>query len=193
MKKICHFILRMLGYEIDTVNIPPEARKCVLIFAPHTSLSDFPIGWMALKAMGVKTNFVMKKEAFFFPVKYIFKVMGAIPVDRQHGTTFPAIASKIIQSQDEIAFLIAPEGTRSLVKNWKKGFYIIAERANVPMVIGYLDYRSKRGGLGPVIYPSGNYEEDLNVIQDYYKGMYGRHKGQFNLEDYPYAHPDWLK
>lgn len=193
MKKFSNWLLKLMGYQIDTINIPPEARKCVLVFAPHTSLSDFPIGWLSLKAMGVKTNFVMKKEAFFFPVKYLFKAMGAIPVDRQHGTNFPSIAADIIRKRDEIAFLIAPEGTRTRVDNWKRGFYIIAQKAQVPIVVGYLDYRSKRGGLDAIIYPSGDYEKDLEEIQKCYYGMHGYNKGQFNLEDKPYVHPEWLK
>ncbi|MBO6050661.1 MAG: 1-acyl-sn-glycerol-3-phosphate acyltransferase [Bacteroidales bacterium] len=193
MKKFCHIMLKLMGYKIDTVNIAPEAKKCVLVFAPHTSLSDFLIGWMALKDMGVKTAFVMKKEAFFFPVKYIFKAMGAVPVDRQHGAHFPEFAADLIKNTDEIAFLIAPEGTRTRVDKWKKGFYKIAQLAEVPLLLGYLDYRSKRGGVGPVIYPSGDYEKDMEIIQPYYYGMHGLKKGRFNLEDKPYAHPDWLK
>lgn len=182
-----------MGYTIDTVNIPPEIKKCIIVFAPHTSLSDFLIGWMALKEMGVKTTFVMKKEAFFFPVKYIFKAMGAIPIDRQHGARFPEFAAELIKSQDEIAFLISPEGTRKRVERWKRGFYKTAQLANIPLVLGYLDYRSKRGGVGPAMYITGDYDKDLETIQSYYFGMYGLNKGQFNLEDKPYAHPEWLK
>ena len=135
----------------------------------------------------------MKKEAFFFPVKYIFKAMGAVPVDRQHGAHFPEFAADLIKNSDEIAFLISPEGTRKRVDKWKKGFYKIAQLADVPLLLGYLDYRSKRGGVGPVIYPSGDYEKDLETIQPYYYGMHGLKKGRFHLEDKPYAHPDWLE
>lgn len=193
MKKFCHFILKLIGFTADTVNIVPEIKKCVIVFAPHTSLSDFVVGWMALKEMGIKTAFVMKKEAFFFPVKYIFKAMGAIPVDRQHGARFPEFAADFIKNHDEIAFLISPEGTRKRVDKWKKGFYKIAQLADVPLVLGHLDYRSKRAGVGPAFYISGDYNKDLETIQQYYYGMRGLNKGQFNLEDMPYAHPEWLK
>ena len=107
MKKLCHILLKLMGYRIDTVNIAPEAKKCVLVFAPHTSLSDFIIGWMALKDMGVKTAFVMKKEAFFFPIKYIFKAMGGVPVDRQHGAHFPEFAAELIKAETGIRDLRA--------------------------------------------------------------------------------------
>jgi len=125
-----------MGYRIDTVNIAPEAKKCVLVFAPHTSLSDFIIGWMALKDMGVKTAFVMKKEAFFFPIKYIFKAMGGVPVDRQHGAHFPEFAAELIKNSDEIAFLISPEGTRKRVDKWKKGFLQDCPIGRSTLVVG---------------------------------------------------------
>ncbi|MCQ2271623.1 MAG: 1-acyl-sn-glycerol-3-phosphate acyltransferase [Bacteroidales bacterium] len=190
--KFCHFLTKIMGFRIDTVNLPKD-KKYVLVFVPHTSLSDFPVGWLALKAMGVKTAFVMKKEAFFFPVKYLFKAMGAIPIDRQHGARFPEMAAEIIKNEEQIAFLISPEGTRKRVERWKRGFYRIAQLADVPIYLGHLDYRSKTAGIGPKIEPSGDYEADLQKIMPYYYGMQGLNKGQFNFENEPYAHPAWLK
>ena len=193
MKKIEAFILKILGYKIDTVNIPPEAKKCVLLFAPHTSFSDFIIGKMALDIMGVKTVFLIKKEAFFFPLGPILRKLGGMPVDRKHVQKLPVYASELIQKEKEIAFLISPEGTRARNDHWKKGFYYIAQKAGVPIVPGYLDYHSKRGGVLKPFYPTGNYEADLAELEKNYYGMRGLHKGKFNLENLPYAHPEWLK
>lgn len=192
IKLFCKLMLKILRIKIDTVNIAPEAKKCVLLFAPHTSTTDFLVGKMALITMGVKTTFLIKKEMFFFPLGPILKKMGGMPVDRKHVNKFPIYAANFVKEQEEIAFLLSPEGTRKRVNNWKKGFYYIAQEAGVPILLGYLDYRSRRGGVGPVIYPSGNYEEDLAEIEKYYYGMHGLHKGKFNLEDKPYAHPEWL-
>lgn len=193
MKKINHFLLKILGYKIDTVNIPEEAKKCVLLFAPHTSMLDFIIGRMSLSAMGVKTVFLIKKEAFWFPLGNILRALGGLPIDRQHARNFTNYASELMKREKEIAFLIAPEGTRALATKWKKGFYYIAQKADVPIVLGYLDYHSRHGGMGPVFYPTGDYEKDLAVIAQFYYGMRGRYKGKFNLESFPYAHPEWLE
>lgn len=192
MKYITLFILKILGFSIDVKNIPQEAKKCVLLFAPHTSASDFIIGRLALCAMGVKTIFLIKKEAFWFPMGILLKSLGGMPIDRKHVRNFTSIAAHIIREEKEIAFLIAPEGTRALNLNWKKGFYYIAQEAKIPIVLGYLDYRSRRGGMGPVFYPTNNYESDIGEIQKFYYGMQGKNKGQFNLENYPYAHQGWL-
>lgn len=191
MKTINRLLLHSFGYKIDTVNIPPEAKKCVLLFAPHTSMTDFLIGRMSLSAMGVKTVFLIKKEAFWFPLGNILRALGGLPIDRKHVRNFTQYASDIMKNHEEIAFLISPEGTRSLNPNWKKGFYYIAQKANVPIVLGYLDYHTKRGGMGPAFYPTGDYEKDIQEISKFYYGMRGLHRGKFNLEKFPYAHPEW--
>ena len=71
-------------------------------------------------------------------------------------------------------FGLAPEGTRSRRDHWKSGFYRIAREANVPIVLGFLDYGSKRIGLGPTLYPSGDLAADLAIIRDFYEGIEGR-------------------
>ncbi|MDD4395544.1 MAG: 1-acyl-sn-glycerol-3-phosphate acyltransferase [Bacteroidales bacterium] len=193
MRKINAFLLKLMRYHIDTVNVPPEAQKCVLLFAPHTSYSDFIIGRMSLSAMGVKTIFLIKKEAFFFPLGTILRALGGMPVDRKNVRKFPVYAAEFIKKHDRIAFLLSPEGTRKLNSNWKKGFYFIAQEANVPIALGYLDYHTRRGGIGKIFYPTGDYDKDIVTIQEFYYGMCGRNKGHFNLENQPYAHPEWLK
>lgn len=182
IRKINYWLLRIIGIKIDIVNIPPEAKKCVLLFAPHTSTSDFVVGRMALSAMGVKTVFVMKKEAFWWPLGPILRNLGGIPLNRTHATRFPTIAANMLQKSDEMALLISPEGTRKLNPTWKKGFYYISQQAGVPITLGYLDYKTRRGGIGGVFYPTGDYENDLKEIEKFYRGMRGLHKGKFNLE-----------
>ena len=182
MKKICLYILKIFHYQVDIENIPIE-KKYVLVFAPHTSWTDFAIGKIALTAMGVKTMFLIKKELFFFPLGNFLKYVGGYPVDRRHAKHLTDKIAKYIIEQDKIAFLVAPEGTRKKVITWKRGFYYIAQKSGTPLALGYLDYRERKGGIGPVFYPTGNYETDLQEIQKFYMGMKGRKKGRFNLED----------
>ena len=191
MRKFNAFVLKLIGIKTDTINMPPELKKCVLLFAPHTSYIDFVIGAMCINYMGFKATLLIKKEAFFWPLGPILRKVGGMPIDRKHAARFPQYAAKYIQEQDEVAFLIAPEGTRKLTKVWKKGFYHIAQEAGVPIVLGYLDFRAKRGGVLPAFYPTGDYESDLKKIEKNYYGMRGYNKGQFNLEDKPYAWPEW--
>jgi 1-acyl-sn-glycerol-3-phosphate acyltransferase len=182
MRKICLVILKLLHYKVDLVNIPKE-KKYVLVFAPHTSWTDFAIGKIALTAMGVKTTFLIKKEMFFFPLGSYLRYIGGYPVDRKGTKSLTDTLAEYIKKKDEIAFLIAPEGTRKRVETWKRGFYHIAQKAGVPVVLGYLDYRDRKGGIGPVFYITGDYEADLQEIQKFYYGMKGRKKGRFYLEE----------
>ena len=193
MRKFNAFVLKLLGYKIDCVNIPPEIEKCVLLFAPHTSYYDFLIGTMAINVMGFKASLLIKKEAFFWPLGPILRKCGGIPIDRATVKKFPVFAAEYIKKQDKIAFLISPEGTRKLNPNWKRGFYFIAQEAGVPIVPGYLDFRTKRGGVLPTFFPTGDYEKDLAELEKNYYGMHGFRRGKFNLEDKPYAFPEWLE
>lgn len=192
MRKINAFLLKLFGYRIDTVNIPPETKKCVLLFAPHTSMLDFVVGRMSLSAMGVKTFFLIKKEIFKFPLSIILKALGGLPLDRKHVRDFSSFTTKLFQENEEIALLISPEGTRKKNPNWKHGFYHIVQDNHLPLVLGYLDYRTRRGGLLGVFHVTGDYDLDIVEIKKNYYGMRGRHAGCFDLEDLPYAHPEWL-
>ena len=192
MKRINYFILKLFGYDIDIINVPLEAKKCVIAFAPHTSMSDFIVGRMALSAMGVKTVFLIKSEVFWWPLGSILKKLGGMPVDRKNARNFHKFAADLIRNSDEIALLIAHEGTRKRNPKWKKGFYFIAKEAEVPIMLGYLDYTVKKGGIGKVFYPDDNIEDDMIEIKKFYYGMKGIHKGKFDLENMPYAHPEWL-
>jgi 1-acyl-sn-glycerol-3-phosphate acyltransferase len=182
MKKLCLLVLKLLNYKIDLVNIPKE-KKYVLIFVPHTSWTDFAIGKIALSAMGIHTTFLIKKELFFFPLGVYLRYLGGYPVNRKHTKNLTDILALYIKEKDEIAFLITPEGTRKRVDIWKRGFYHIALKAGVPIALAYLDYNIRKGGVGPVFYPTGDYEADLQEIEKFYYGMKGRKKGRFNLKN----------
>jgi len=181
MKKICLVILKLLNIKIDVVNIPKE-KKYVLVFAPHTSWTDFAVGKIALTAMGVKTTFLIKKEFFIFPFGIYLKYIGGYPVDRNKTQRLTNRLAQYMKEQEQIALIITPEGTRRYVEKWKRGFYHIAQNANVPIALAYLDYNERKGGIGPVFTPTGNYEADLQEIQKFYYGMRGIRKGCFCLE-----------
>jgi 1-acyl-sn-glycerol-3-phosphate acyltransferase len=181
MKTLCLLILKLLNYKIDLVNIPKE-KKYVLVFAPHTSWTDFAIGKIALTAMGIKTTFLIKKELFVFPLGAYLKYLGGYPVDRKNTKNLTDTLAVYIKTKEEITFLITPEGTRRRVEIWKRGFYHIALKSETPIALAYLDYNDRKGGVGPVYYPKGDYDTDLQEIQKFYYGMRGRRKGRFNLE-----------
>ena len=180
MKTISYLILKMMGWRV-THPMPEGIHKAVVVMAPHTSNWDFLIGKLGLLSQGVKIKTLIKKESFFFPLGIILRALGAIPVDRGMSAGTIKKVTNMMNATDKFFLLITPEGTRKLSKRWKKGFYFLAEHANVPVFLGFLDYKTKTGGMGPVIYPTGNFEEDLEKIQEFYKDKTARHPENFNL------------
>ena len=82
---------------------------------------------------------------------------------------------------DRLQIAVTPEGTRKRVKEWKRGFYFIALKANIPILLIALDYEKKALIFLDTFYPTGNVEEDMPAIKSRYKGIQGKHPQNFNL------------
>ena len=173
MKTIADFLLKTRGWDIY-YQIPKDIKKAVVIVAPHTSYWDFVVGRISFWSLNVDTRFLIKKEAFFWPFGILLKKLGGLPVNRgKAGRLTDAVAS-MFDDYESLFITITPEGTRSLVKKWKLGFYYIALSAKVPIIIGMLDYHNKSGGFKAVYYPTGDMKKDLEEIQAFYKGVKGK-------------------
>ena len=148
--------------------------------APHTSNWDFFLGWLGFSILGLKAKYLIKKEVFFFPLGYLFRKVGGIPVNRGHNSVILQVG-ELFKNSEKLIITVTPEGTRALNLNWKRGFYYIAQNAKVPLVFGYLDYKTKTGGLGPVLNITGDYASDLAVIENFYKTKTAKFPANFNL------------
>ena len=174
--------LRLFGWT--TVNeAPKDLGNAVCIVAPHTAIADFFVGLGFYWKYGIKFKVMMKKEFFKPVVGWILKKMGAIPVNRGHQNHLVEQMIDMFSQNEDTHLIICPEGTRKAVKHWKKGFYLIAEGANVPIVLGFIDYQKKRCGIERIFLPTGDYEKDLAEIWDYYKDIKAKHPEGFNLDE----------
>lgn len=172
------WFLKLGGWTIRGV-IPPGSKKAVIIAAPHTSMWDFVIGRLAYGAIGVKVKFLIKKEIFFFPVGPILKWLGGIPVDRSKNQRLVEQAVSWFDKSESLFVVITPEGTRKPNPNWKRGFYYIARRADLPVALGYIDYAKKEGGIGKVMNLSGDMKKDMEEIKRFYQNVTPRHPEKF--------------
>lgn len=176
-------ILKLFGW---TVNVTvPDYPKCLICVAPHTSNWDFILGKLAYKSIGRQAGFLMKSSWFFPPLGWIFKAMGGIPVVRHKTNNTPSLTEYLVNlfnTRDHLAIAITPEGTRSLTHNWHTGFLHIARQANIPILIGIIDYRKKNIDISQVFYPTGDTEQDLKQIKKYYKGSVGRFPDKFSTD-----------
>ena len=167
------FILRMLGWTLDK-NLPSQ-KKYVLVGAPHTSNWDLPLGLLYMFAQGIRFQWIGKHTIFRGPARAILKSIGGIPVDRRVRSGVIAQMGKRFDAHENMILLIAPEGTRSRTSYWKTGFYYIALQAKVPIILGYLDYKEKKMGIGCPFFPSGDIEKDIEIVRTFYRSKTGRH------------------
>jgi len=178
MKKLIYLFLKSVGWEVIVPNEIPE--KSVICFAPHTSNFDLVIGKLFSWSVGRQFSFLMKKSWFVFPLGYFFKVVGGIPVDRSKSNATVQQMIEEFEEHDRFHLVIAPEGTRSRVPAWRKGFYYIASGAEVPLELAFIDYEKKQIGIGKLLYPSGNLSADLYEIQQFYQNISPRYPEKYN-------------
>ena len=180
MRNLYTFFLQLFGWSYElSVEIP---AKCVFCVAPHTSNWDYVVGMLFYKSIGGKPHVLMKKEWFFFPLNYLLKSVGAIPVDRKKKTSVSDQMVALFHSSNHFQLAIAPEGTRSKNTQWKTGFYYIALNAGVPITLAYLDYSKREVGIKKLFYPTGDVECDIEEIKNYYKDVQARHPKRFAID-----------
>jgi 1-acyl-sn-glycerol-3-phosphate acyltransferase len=183
-RNLLYWLARLLlnGLKWHTEGRLPDLPKYVLIAAPHTSNWDFPLTLVMAFAFKAKIFWMGKDSLFRWPFGGFLKWLGGIPVDRTMSSGLVAQVVQAFHDKEEFVVAIAPEGTRKKVKYWKTGFYYIAQGAQVPVVLGYLDYRRKIGGIGPTFFPTGNIEPDMESIQAFYTGITARHPDKSDSE-----------
>jgi 1-acyl-sn-glycerol-3-phosphate acyltransferase len=169
------------GWTIDR-SIPAGIRKAVVIAAPHTSNWDFVYALATFRLLKIKVRYLIKKEAYRFPLKGIIDATGGIPVKRHSNTRLVDTFIQELNGTDDLFLMIPAEGTRSLVKKWKSGFYHAALGADVPVLLGYLDFEKKTAGFGKTVFLTGDREKDMSVIREFYRNIKGKHPEKFDPE-----------
>jgi 1-acyl-sn-glycerol-3-phosphate acyltransferase len=173
-KKIYQFIFfRLMGWKIEGA-FDENIKKCVAMVLPHTSWHDFYLGVFTRGIGGVEINWVGKKELFRFPFGFYFRWMGGAALDRKGNLNKVDAIASIFEEYKEFRLGIAPEGTRKKVNELKSGFYYIAIKANVPIVPVAFDFRVKTVKIGKPFYPTNNYENDLKILLNHFKGVVGK-------------------
>ena len=153
----------------------PEPRRFVLIAAPHTSNWDFLYFLGLTEDIGIRPHFMAKKSLFRWPLGGFMRAMGGVEIDRSKSSNIVDAMVAEFARRAEFILTIAPEGTRGTTRKWKTGFYQIAMAAKVPLVVGMMDYGRRTGGLGPTIWPTGDYRADMAKVLAVYQDCIPRH------------------
>jgi len=178
---IARMFLRLRGWQFETPL--PEARRFVLIVAPHTSNWDFVYMIAMAWAVQVPLRWMGKASLFAPPHGWLFKALGGTPIRR--GTRSGVVEQSVARFAEaraggtDLVLAVPAEGTRERAALWRSGFYHIARLAEVPVVLGYLDYARRRAGVGPVVRPSGDVRADMDRIRAFYADKVGCHPALF--------------
>ena len=179
-RKFCNWLLyKRLGWTVEVTEHHPD--KYIICLAPHTSNWDFALGQLYIGARGMKSNFLMKKEWFFWPLGPLFRSIGGIPVYRAKKTSMTDAMAETARATKVFHLCITPEGTRSRVEEWKKGFYFIALKAELPILLYGVDYQQRLIRCTKTIIPNGDLEGQMREIKLYYKDFHGKKPENFSI------------
>ncbi len=172
-------ILKILGWKSDYPK-KFQVDKFVIIAAPHTSNWDLVYALSIFWKYKIPVKYFIKESFTKGLHGKLFKAMGAIGVNRSKTGNLVHHAAATIKKMDKIALMVPAEGTRSKVKKWKTGFYHIAKKANVPVALGYLDYKNKIAGVGDLLELTADFESDMKKIEKFYSTIDGKFPDKYN-------------
>ena len=163
MRKFCNWLLyKRMGWTVNVTE--PHPDKYIICLAPHTSNWDFLIGQLYSKSQGMKSNF-----------------LGGIPVWRSKHTSMTDNLAETAKREHVFHLCITPEGTRSLNPEWKKGFYYIAQKAGIPILLYGVDYEKRHIQCTKTIIPNGDIDSQMREIKLYFKDFKGKCPEKFTI------------
>jgi 1-acyl-sn-glycerol-3-phosphate acyltransferase len=170
-------MMTLFGWHFE--GSPPDEPKFVLIVAPHTSNWDFFVGLGALFALGFRVSFFGKHTIFKWPLGGFMRWLGGIPVERSVSRDRVADTIAAFAEREQLILVVAPEGTRKWVPEWKTGFYHVADGARVPIVPVAFDFGRKTVAILLPFRTTGDSDADIAAIKQLYRGFVARHPENF--------------
>lgn len=162
---------------------PFELKKAIYIVAPHTHNIDFFLGLAVRKKLHFEfIRFLGKKELFVPPFGWILKYLGCYPVDRSKNNNFVDQVVKMFKEKPIFHLALSPEGTRKKVYKLRSGFYHIAKKANIPVVMVGFDYGTKIIEFTEPFYLTDDEAVDKRKIIQFFKGFTG-YVPEFGISD----------
>ena len=158
-------MLRSVGMKLG--GTVPDVPKVILLGTPHTSNWDLILAMGMKYALGLDYSWMMKKEAFFFPFAGMFKAMGGIPIDRKAAKDVVGQMEDWFESNEKAWIGITPEGTRSKVDSYKKGYLRIAYATGVPIFVVGVNSETKTLVFDQFIDLTGDISVDNARVRDF--------------------------
>ncbi|MCO5273710.1 MAG: 1-acyl-sn-glycerol-3-phosphate acyltransferase [Flavobacteriales bacterium] len=170
---ISRAVLKIIGWKVVD-HRPPEVGSVIYLVVPHTSNWDFFLGLFVRSAIKLKANYLAKKSLFDSPLGWWFRWLGGYPVDRSKHSNITDQIIAYFNTVPGFAVAITPEGTRAKVEKWKTGFWHIARKANVPLILTSFDYSRKTVTFSEPFHASDDLKHDLATLTEYFKPFVGK-------------------
>ena len=176
-RSLARLFLRATGWQPDGER--PEASRYVLIAAPHTTNWDFAYLLAFAAHFELRISWLGKASLFRGPFGPFMRALGGIPIERSRSANRVAEMARVFGDHQELGLVVPAEATRARAEYWKSGFYYIALTAGVPIVMSYLDYARKVGGIGPAFMPTGDVAQDMETVRHFYADKQGKFPAAF--------------
>lgn len=174
MRLFWSLFLYVLGWKQKNA-FPHHIKRCVAIVGPHTSSWDFVIG-IAFRSKLKLTHakYLGKAELFKGPFGFIFRKLGGYPVERSAQHHMVDQAAALFNGQETFRLVLSPEGTRKKVERLKTGFYHIAKKAGVPILMVGMDFAKKELSISAPFFPGGDESADFRKIHEFFAPIQGK-------------------
>jgi 1-acyl-sn-glycerol-3-phosphate acyltransferase len=191
---VCGWLPALIGKLVlfvsgwKTEGAPPDLSRAIFIAAPHTTNWDLVYMLAVAWGLRIRLSWMGKHTLFEGPFGWFMRAIGGLPVDRRSRNNLVQQVAEHVHRLERVYLAVAPEGTRKFTDHWKTGFYHMAVASGVPIVCGYLDYRRKAGGIGPVLFPTGDIQADMERLRRIYAPIHGlipEFQGPVRLKDDP--------
>ena len=169
----CGFLLS--GWRIEG-EIPNQPRMIIAV-APHTSNFDFVLTVGVIWGLGLKASYLAKKSLFRFPIGLLMTAFGGIPVDRGSSQGLVEQMRAQFDSRPGLILGITPEGTRGKVREYKRGFALIAQGARVPVLPAIVNYETKTVRFHRLITDVSDVEHTMAAVMSAAETGAARHPG----------------
>ncbi len=178
MKLLWRLYLRLMGWTVKGA-FPYHVKKCVVLVAPHTSNWDFVIGLAFRSQLNLThAKYLGKAELFKPPFGFLFRKLGGVPVERSEKNNMVDQVVELFNQHDSFVLVLSPEGTRKKVDRLRTGFYHIARKAHVPIVLAGLDFEKKQASFSEPFFVTENEEVDFRRIYQFYANIKGKNAAQ---------------
>ncbi|ULQ56080.1 1-acyl-sn-glycerol-3-phosphate acyltransferase [Flavihumibacter rivuli] len=154
---------------------PSELTKAIIIVGPHTSSEDVVVGMAARAVIPIRNaHFLGKKELFDGPFGWFFRMAGGVPVDRSGNKNMVDQVVEIIARKEKFVLALSPEGTRKKVDRLRTGFWHIAHKAGLPLVMAGMDFGKKELVFSEPFMTGESPEIDMPRIIDFFANIEGK-------------------